>query len=660
MRSISILSVLVCLLAITASSSLAQTQDPPFRLDLGYITGLSSPILVTNAGDGTNRLFIVERGGAIKVVQPGSRTPTVFMNISNLIVSGSERGLLGLAFHPQFATNGYFFVNYTRTGDGATVISRFKATNNNTTGDANSGRPLLTISQPYTNHNGGMIGFREDRPGEYNLYIGMGDGGSGNDPGNRAQNVNERLGKFLRVTPDVSGNDDGPTHSIPADNPYAGGGGAAEIYAIGLRNPWRWSFDRETNEIWAADVGQDAVEEVSKINLGGNYGWRVYEGNQCTGIDPGLCTPSNFIPPVFQYVQSAGRCSITGGYVYRGVQNALPRGTYIYGDYCTGEIFKYENGQHVVLADTSRNISSFGEGENGELYVVGLGGTVDRILGNRTSADFDGDLKTDVSVFRPSTALWYRINSGDNTGNVTAFGGEGDIPVTEDYDGDLKADAAVFRPSDGNWYILRSSDYTYMAGPFGAEGDIPVTGDLDGDGLADLTVYRPSAGVWYSFRSSDYGVTIRSFGIQEDIPVAGDYDGDGTADIALWRPSTGIWYILNSSNGEVSGAAFGMENDIPVTGDFDGDLKNDIAIYRPSTGYWYILRSSNQAVTIQLWGTAEDIPVIGDYDGDFRDDIAVYRPSTGVWYALQSSNSSMYAVQFGIPDDIPVPSVDTP
>ncbi|MBX3288805.1 MAG: PQQ-dependent sugar dehydrogenase [Acidobacteria bacterium] len=661
MRSRSIISVFVFVVVFAVSSVIfAQSSAPPFRLDQNFISGLSSPLLATHAGDGTHRLFIVERGGVIKVVQPGSRTTSNFLTITSRIVSGGERGLLGLAFHPNFASNGYFFVNYTRTGDGATVVSRFKAINGNTVGDPNSERILLTISQPFTNHNGGMIGFREDRPGEYNLYIGTGDGGSANDPGNRAQNVNERLGKFLRITPDVSIGDADPIYTIPSDNPYASGGGAAEIYAVGLRNPWRWSFDRETGQIWAADVGQDAIEEVSLIDLAKNYGWRVYEGNQCTGLDPGLCNPANFEPPIFQYTQTSARCSITGGYVYRGVQNALPRGAYIYGDYCSGEIFKYDNGQHTLLTDTNRNISSFGEGENGELYVVGLGGTVDRIMGNRTSADFDGDLRTDVSVFRPSDAYWYMINSGSQTSTVRQFGAPGDIPVTEDYDGDLKADSAVFRPSNGTWYMLRSTDFTYTAGPFGSGTDIPVPGDFDGDGKADMTVYRPSSGVWYSFRSSDFQVTITTFGISEDIPVAGDYDGDGTMDIAVWRPSTGVWYIRHSSNGSVTGALFGLSTDRPVTGDMDGDLKNDIIIYRPNTGYWYILRSSDQTVQTRLWGISEDIPVTGDYDGDFRDDIAVFRPSTGAWYILQSSNGTMQALQFGLPTDIPLPSVDTP
>ncbi len=195
-------------------------------------------------------------------------------------------------------TNGYFFVNYTRFGDGATVIARYKATNNNTIGDPNSEQILLTIAQPFANHNGGMIEFGPDG----NLYIGMGDGGSGNDPGNRAQNINELLGKFLRITPNVAEVSINPAYTIPADNPFVGRDGADEIYAVGVRNPFRWSFDRGgTRQLWAGDVGQSAIEEVDIITKGGNYGWRVYEGTQCTNLDPQLCNPANYVAPVFQY-----------------------------------------------------------------------------------------------------------------------------------------------------------------------------------------------------------------------------------------------------------------------------------------------------------------------------------------------------------------------
>lgn len=662
MKSLRSLIALFSLVVVFAAGSLSQSNPPPFRYQLPWATGFSSPLLLTHAGDGTRRVFVVQRGGIIRVAPPGSTTFTDFMNITSRVLSGGERGLLGLAFHPNFANNGYFFVNYTRQTDGATVVSRFKAINNNSIGDPNSERPLLTIPQPFSNHNGGMIGFREDAPGQHNLYIGMGDGGSGNDPGNRSQNINDLHGKFLRITPNVTDENPSPAYTNPPDNPYVGIAGADEIYAVGVRNPWRWSFDRGGDRaLWAGDVGQNNIEEVSIIGLGGNYGWRVYEGTSCTNLDPSLCVPTNYDMPLFQYTHTGGRCSITGGYVYRGVQNALLKGEYIYADYCTGEIFFWTlSNQQTMVLDTSRNIASFGEDEDGELYVVGLGGTIDRILPNKTSADFDGDLRTDVGVFRPETGIWYRL--GSRTGNVAIdqFGTAGDIPVAKDYDGDFLSDLAVFRPSEGTWYVLRSTDNTFFGAQFGAEGDVPLAGDYDADGLADFTVYRPSNGVWYTYRTRDQGVSITQFGAAGDVPVPGDYDGDNRYDIAVWRPSNGFWYRLNSTNGAFVALPFGQEGDVPVRGDFDGDLRNDLAVFRPSNGVWYILRSSNGSVQFVQWGVSGDKPVVGDYDGDFIDDIAVYRPSEGVWYIRRSTNGTMQAVAFGIESDIPVPSIDAP
>jgi hypothetical protein len=319
----------------------------------------------------------VEQPGRIDVLQPGESTPTVFLDITGKALFGGEQGLLGLAFHPNYATNRRFFVNYTRQPDGATVVAEYQTSPS----DPNSADPLettlLLIPQPFANHNGGMIEFGPDGF----LYIGMGDGGSGNDPGNRAQNIEELLGKMLRI--DIDQSSGSQPYSSPSDNPFVGGPGRDEIYAVGLRNPFRFSFNRATGQLFVGDVGQSAREEIDIVTRGGNYGWRVIEGTLCTGNDPGLCGSPGFIDPIAEYDHSTGRCAILGGYVYQGARSTLPAGAYVYGDLCTGEILQLlpaaSGGTQTVLLDTDLTITSFGEDEAGEIYVVGQGGTVDRI-----------------------------------------------------------------------------------------------------------------------------------------------------------------------------------------------------------------------------------------------------------------------------------------
>lgn len=352
------------MLTLIGLSGLASSQTIGLT---SFATGFSSPIEITHpVGDA--RLFVVQKGGSIKILNPdGTVNPTNFLTLpSGTVSNGSEQGLLGLAFHPNYATNGYFFLNYTNTA-GNTVIARYSVTANPNLADATSGTILLTINQPYANHNGGTIRFGADGY----LYIGMGDGGSAGDPGNRAQNISENLGKMLRI--DV----DGPApYGIPPTNPYVGVAGNDEIWAIGLRNPWKFSFDMLNNDLWIADVGQDAYEEVNynpaPVAPGLNFGWKCYEANN---VYTNGCAVSgtNYTFPVAQYSHSSG-CSITGGYVYRGSTYPNFYGKYFMADYCFNKIGMISVGSSTITWSNafSGNFTTFGQDLNGEIYVAGI------------------------------------------------------------------------------------------------------------------------------------------------------------------------------------------------------------------------------------------------------------------------------------------------
>jgi hypothetical protein len=273
--------------------------------------------------------------------------------------------------------------------------------------------------------------------------------------------------------------------------------------------------------------------------------------------------------------------------------------------------------------------------------------------------DFDGDGKTDASVFRPSDGSWWYLRSSDSQSRVFSFGVSSDKIAPVDFTGDGRADIAVFRQSNGSWYIQRSEDNSFFSFPFGTSGDIPAPADFDGDGRADAAVFRPSNATWYISRSSDNGTSFIQFGASGDVPVTADYDGDGRADAAVFRPSDGSWWYLQSSNSQFRVYRFGVGTDKPVAGDYTGDGKADIAVWRPSTGTWFIQRSEDNSFFSVPFGTSGDIPVAGDYDGDGKTDISVFRPSTATWY-LQRTTAGTAIFIFGTGTDKPVPSAFIP
>jgi glucose/arabinose dehydrogenase len=343
------------------------------------LTGLNQPVYVTHAGD--RRLFVVEQPGRIRiarVVNGRWRVTGTFLDIRSLVLDGGERGLLGLAFHPQYASNGRFYVHYTNNS-GNHVIAEYRRSSRSRANPA-SRRVVLTVRDPYSNHNGGWLAFK----GPY-LYIAFGDGGAGGDPGNRAQRLDTLLGKILRINPlDPDGNG-GKRYGIPSSNPFVGRGGRDEIWSYGLRNPWRNSFDRVTGHLWIGDVGQNEYEEVNHVTSGRgtNFGWRLLEGRHRYPSGT-RCRSNCRTLPVVEYRHSVGgedNCSVTGGYVSRR-SGAAMYGRYLFADYCSGRIWSMRaSGGGLTSINTGLRISSFGEGRNGVIYVVNIGGSIYRIAG---------------------------------------------------------------------------------------------------------------------------------------------------------------------------------------------------------------------------------------------------------------------------------------
>ena len=413
---------------LTGQQASAQTVDT-----VRIANGLSRPVFATAPKADYNRLFVVEQFsgsvGRVRIINIPANTlnPTPFLSVTP-VATGNEQGLLGLAFHPNFLDNGYFFVNYTN-GSGTTIIARYQANApfaTSTTANAASATTVLTITQPFSNHNGGWIGFAPNDT-EGLLFVGTGDGGSANDPGNRAQNINDLLGKMLRIDVDgadnIPGNDDDdgiigmtqPPYTSPSDNPFAGPtAGRDEIWATGLRNPWRNSFDRLDSRLFIGDVGQNAIEEVSVAALnasGVNYGWRCMEGNNCTGLTGCTCNAAALRRPVLQYSHAGGACSITGGYVYRGCAVPAIYGQYFYADYCSAQIFSNAyagDGTVAAGASTTRtaelapggglsigSITSFGEDAYGELYICDQAGEIFKVVSS-VLVDCNANLVSDA------------------------------------------------------------------------------------------------------------------------------------------------------------------------------------------------------------------------------------------------------------------------
>ena len=352
-----------------------------------HVGGFNQPVHITHAGDGSQRLFVVEQEGRIRIVKNQTLLSTPFLDISTRVSCCGERGLLSVAFPPNYASKGYFYVNYTNN-DGNTVVARYRVTSDPDVANPNSEEIILTVEQPFPNHNGGQLAFGPDGY----IYIGMGDGGSGGDPQGNGQRPETLLGKLLRI--DVESGTQ--PYAVPANNPFVQSRFyRSEIWALGLRNPWRFSFDRQTGDLYIGDVGQGTYEEINfqpRASFGGeNYGWNIMEGKHCFNSDS--CNQSGLVLPIVEYSHSEG-CSVTGGVVYRGQQYPRLQGVYFYGDYCSGTIWGLKvtgtTVQNGRLLDTPYSVSTFGEDEAGEVYLADLGnGDIYRVTDPNTPSGAD-------------------------------------------------------------------------------------------------------------------------------------------------------------------------------------------------------------------------------------------------------------------------------
>jgi glucose/arabinose dehydrogenase len=593
-------------------ASCAQAQ-PSIEL-VNFVSGFTRPVDIANCGD--DRLFIVEQRGIIWIVDKnGNKLPNAFLNIDPSVgSSGNEQGLLGLAFHPNYAENGYFYVNYTMN-NGDTRVSRFTVqAGNPNQADPASEMVLFEVDQPFSNHNGGCVKFGPDGY----LYIGLGDGGSGGDPQNNGQKRMTMLGKMLRI--DVDG---GVPYAIPADNPFADDDFTMdEIWALGLRNPWRFSFDRNTGDLWIGDVGQDAWEEIdfqpASSTGGENYGWRCYEGNHVYNTNN--CDPMNTMTfPVAEYVNGAS-CSVTGGFVYRGCNFPELYGHYLYTDYCTGIIWSltpngsggWNNQQLANLNDFQ--FVSFGENRNGELFLAGLGnGIIYRVTETTELFDYEISVTDVVCPTEPGGSISLNFSGSNDPVQV-----EWSTGATGAQLDDLQAGSYTVTITGGNGCtatetievgstIQFASAFTNENCPGDADGTITltVTGNVEpvtaswSDGSNDLNRTSLSAGSYSVTLTTDEGCTLL-----ENFTIETNFESPATPVISVEMDT-----VLSAGTGYASYQW--LLNGIPIAGatqeSFTATESGDYSVVVSNNGG---CEATSEPVTVTISGIV-NLPNIG-------------------------------------------------
>ncbi len=629
MKIIAVLLLLV--ISTLAPASFAADGFPPVRPKL-VVSGLSSPVGIVNAGDGSGRLFIVERGGRIRIWNGSQILATDFLNVATLISCCGEQGLLGLVFHPAYESNGLFFINYTEAVTGDTVVARYSVSANPNVANT-SGTEILKIDQPAGNHNAGDMHFGPDGF----LYIASGDGGGAAiDSGNRAQNLGELLGKILRINVNTT------TYSIPSTNPFVGTAGArGEIWAYGLRNPWRFSFDPTTGDMFIGDVGESSREEINyrpgSSTGGENYGWGRMEGTLCFN-PPTNCNDGSLVLPILDYERSLG-VSVTGGYVYRGSRNPRLGGLYLFGDFVSGRIWGARQTAGIwswgELFDSDHLISSFGEDEGGEIYLAHLGGSIYRLVSKMIPADFNGTGVSEPTVYRNGAWLKFGGSSSVWTGQSSAQC----IPAPGDYDGDGVVDLSML--CSGAWHFF-NPDGTYRKGIWtgGLPGDRPAPADYDGDGADEVVVFSDGAWRFYDYQTGALTNAVWTGPGSGSVAVPMDHDGDGRAELSAY--SAGAWHFFNENGSYLKGVwTGGVPGDVPVPGDYDGDGIEQVVIYR--NGAWLFFDFDSGAYVRGVWTGATSFngeplqPAPLDRDGDGALEFGVL--AGGPWHFYQSDGA---------------------
>jgi glucose/arabinose dehydrogenase len=630
------------------------------------VSGLSQPTAIAFIGIG-DILVLQKADGRVRRVINGVIQPGQVLDVA--VDSNNERGLLGIAVDPNFPTTPFVYIYYTESSTGsdtngspaplANRVYRYSWNGSALIGPTPS-TPILDLPvTPGPNHNGGTMAFGPDGK----LYVVIGDlNHSGKLQNNAAGSDPDNTGVIFRI------NDDG---SAAAGNPFSSfGGNLAKYYAYGVRNGFGLAFDPITGKLWDTENGPSAYDEINLIEAGFNSGWNrimgpVSRDAEGTADLVSFDGSNHYADPKFSWFDTVGPTGIAflnsarlgteyqgdafvgdinNGFLYRFRMNATRDG-FIFTNPLLNDLVADNNTtelQEVILGtgfvNVSGGISDIKVGPDGLLYVVSFGfGKIFVISGAAPTADFDGDAKSDIAVYRSET--WFIQRSSDNGQTLVGWGAASDVPVLMDNDGDGKIDQAVFR--NGAWFILKSTGGSQVVG-WGTAGDVPVPADYDGDGKTDVAVFRN--GAWFILKSTG-GSQVVGWGTAGDVLVPADYDGDGKTDVAVFR--NGAWFILRSMGGNQL-VGWGMAGDVPVPADYDGDGKADVAVFR--NGAWFILRSTggNQVVG---WGTAGDVPVPADYDGDGKADVAVFR--NGAWFILKSTGGSQ-VVGWGTAGDVPL------